>query len=404
MFETASQKSLPGRPKIVHVVVAGDIGGAERFLVNLASRPKVSGADHCVALMTPNPKLRAFFTDAGLQVKDRGPVRENPAAYLWRSYGPSDIAWLGRVLAEEGASLLHAHTYGSHVLAARTGLRHNLPVVRTEHGVRHYRDPSCALNRHWALRHTTLIVAVSAFVARTIAAIAPSAQKKTHVIPNGIDMAQFVPAPFGTDGPFTVVMVCRLDPVKQISLAIEAVAQTADIRLDIVGDGQERIMLEKLVRRIGVESRVRFLGHLADPRAAIAASDAILISSRVEGLPLAVLEAAAMGRPAVAFDCGGVPEIVQDNRTGWLVRDHTVEALAAALAQAKASRARAAEFGTAAREWVVSRFGIDGMCKGYADVYKELTGRRSRKQPLSLQSDGTPDISDLRQISPMADR
>ena len=128
----------PSRIKVVHVVVAGQIGGAERFLVSLATRPELSGADHCVALMTPNPKLHAFFADAGLRVHDRGPVRENPLAYLWRSWGPRDIAWLGRVLREEGADLIHAHTHGSLVLAARAGLRYGLPVLRTEHNVRHY--------------------------------------------------------------------------------------------------------------------------------------------------------------------------------------------------------------------------------------------------------------------------
>ena len=360
------------RPKDVHVVVAGEIGGAERFLVNLASRPELSGADHCVALMTPNPKLRAFFADAGLRMRDRGPVRENPAATLWRSYGPTDIAWLGRVFAEEGASLLHAHTYGSHILAVRTALRHHLPVVRTEHGVRHYRDPSCALFRHWALRNTNRILAVSAYVARTVAAVAPYAREKIQVVPNGIDMTQFAPMPARTDGPFTFVMVCRLDPVKQVSVAIEAVARTAEVRLDILGDGQEREKLKKLVRRRGIESRVRFLGHLPDPRPVVAASDAIINCSRVEGLPLSVIEAAAMQRPTVAFDCGGVPEIVQDGRTGWLVREHSVGALAAALAEASASRPRAAELGVAARKWVEARFGIDVMCKAYGAVYREL--------------------------------
>ncbi|MDE2133797.1 MAG: glycosyltransferase [Alphaproteobacteria bacterium] len=362
------------RPKIVHVVVAGDIGGAERFLVNLASRPDASGADHCVALMTPNPKLRAFFADAGLHIRDRGPVGENPAAYLWRSYGPADIAWLGRILAEEGAGLLHAHTYGSHVLAARTGLRHELPLLRTEHGVRHYRDPSCALNRHWALRHTTRIVAVSEFVARTVAAVAPYAREKTRVIPNGIDLAHFRPVPPPADGPFTISTVSRLDPIKRIALAIEAAARTPGVRLNIVGEGGEREKLERLARKRGVEGRVQFLGHLADPRPAIAASDIVINCTREEGLGLAVIEAAAMRRPAVAFDCGGIPEIVQDRRTGWLVRDHTVDALAAALAEAAASRSQAAELGINARAWMEARFGIDAMCKSYAVVYRELAG------------------------------
>jgi glycosyltransferase involved in cell wall biosynthesis len=366
------ETSPPNRPKVVHVVVAGEIGGAERFLVNLASRPELSGADHCLALMTPNPKLRAFFADAGLSIRDRGPVRENPAATLWRSFGPADISWLGRVLLEEDASLLHAHTFGSHILAARVGLRHNLPVVRTEHGVRHYRDPSCALFRHWALRHTDRIVAVSAFVARTIAAVAPHAREKIQVIPNGIDMTYFHRAPPPVDGPFTFSVVSRLEPVRRVALAIEAATRMPDVRLNIAGEGSEREKLERLARERGVASRVRFLGYLRDPRPAIAASDAAINCTREEGLGFAVIEAAAMQRPAVAFDGGGIPEIVQDRRTGWLVREDSVSALAAALTAASASRIRAAELGVAARNWVESKFGIDAMCKSYAAIYREF--------------------------------
>ena len=123
------------RPKVVHVVVAGDIGGAERLLVDLALRPEQSGADHCVALMTPNPQLREMISAAGVTIRDRGPVRENPLAYLWRSFGPADVAWLEHVLTDEGASVVHVHTFGSHILGVRAALRRHLPVLRTEHGI-----------------------------------------------------------------------------------------------------------------------------------------------------------------------------------------------------------------------------------------------------------------------------
>ena len=366
------QQSSPRRPKVVHVVVAGEVGGAERFLVNLASRPELSGADHCLALMTPNPKLRAFFTDAGLRIHDRGPVHENPLAYVWRSFGPADLAWLGRVLREEKADLLHAHTYGSHILAARASLKYSLPVVRTEHGVRHYRDPSCALGRHWALRHTSRIVAISGFVARTVGDLAPYARHKIEVIPNGIDMERFHPVPPVADGPFTFSVVCRLEPVKRVDLAIEAVARTADVRLNIAGEGSQRDALERLARRRGIEGRVRFLGHLGDPRPAIAAADAVVNCTREEGLGLAVIEAAAMGRPTVAFAGGGIPEIVEDRRTGWLVSEDSIAGLAAAMAEAAASRPHAAELGLNARDRVQSRFDIATMCRAYAAVYREL--------------------------------
>ncbi len=372
MFELQRKISLSRHPKVVHVVVAGAIGGAEHFLVNLATRPELSGADHCLALMTPNPALRAFFTNAGLHIRDRGGVQENPLAYLWHSFGPADIAWLGQVLLEEKADLLHAHTFGSHILAARTALRHELPVVRTEHGVRHYRDPSCALFRHWALRHTTRIAAVSAHVAQTVAGIAPHARSRIQVILNGIDTTWFAPTPPRTEGPFTFAMVCRLEPVKQISVAIEAMARTPGVRLDIVGEGDERARLETLVKKRGVKDRVCLLGFRSDPRPVVAAADAVINCSRMEGLPLSLMEAAAQQRPAVAFDCGGIPEIVEDRRTGWLVQEHSVDGLAAALAEAAADRPRVAEFGAEARRRAETRFRVENMCEAYGIVYREL--------------------------------
>ncbi|MDE1985968.1 MAG: glycosyltransferase family 4 protein [Alphaproteobacteria bacterium] len=361
-----------GRPKVIHVIVAGQVGGAERFLVDLASRPELSGADHCIALMTPNPKLRAFLSGAGLNVRDRGPVREDPLTYLWRSFGPADTLWLRRVLLEEGANIIHAHTFGSHILAARAGLQNKLPVVRTEHGVRHYRDPSCALYRHWALRHTDRIAAISAFVARTVAAVAPHAMEKIQIIPNGVDMTYFHRTPPASNDAFTFSIVSRLEPIKRVALAIEAAARTSDIRLNIVGEGSERKKLEKLASGLGVENRINFLGYLHDPRPAVAASDAIINCTREEGLGLSVIEAAAMQKPAVAFDCGGIPEIVQDGRTGWLVRAQSVDALAAAMKAASTSRSQAAEFGINARNWVEGKFAIDTMCKNYAAIYREF--------------------------------
>jgi glycosyltransferase involved in cell wall biosynthesis len=362
------------RPVVAHVVVAGQIGGAERFLINLASRPELSGADHCVALMTTNPKLRVLFADAGLRIRDRGPVRENPLAYLWRSFGPTDIVWLKRVLLQEGANVVHAHTFGSHLLAVRAALRQNLPVVRTEHGVGHYRDPSCALFRHWAIRNTDRILAVSAYVARTISAKAPYAMERIQIIPNGIDTTYFNCTPPQRDGLFTFAVISRLEPIKRVAFAIEAVAQTPGVRLLIAGEGSERRKLEALAGKHGINARVEFLGYLPDPRRAIVASNAVINCTRDEGLGLAVMEAASMQRPAVAFAGGGISEIVQDRRTGWLVTEDSVRALAAALAEASASRPRAIQFGIEARRYVESKFGIDGMCESHAAVYRGLTG------------------------------
>ena len=97
----------------MHVVVAGEIGGAERLLVDLASRPEETGADHQIALFTPNRALASFFVRAGLRVHDRGPVREDPVSYLFRALGPGDYF---------GEMALIDHSYRSAKITAETEL------------------------------------------------------------------------------------------------------------------------------------------------------------------------------------------------------------------------------------------------------------------------------------------
>jgi glycosyltransferase involved in cell wall biosynthesis len=357
--------------------VAGDIGGAERLLVDLALRPEQSGADHCVALMTPNPQLREMIRAAGVTIRDRGPVRENPLAYLWRSFGPADVAWLEHILTDEGASVVHVHTFGSHILGVRAALRRNLPVLRTEHGIHHYLDLSCSLYRDWALQKTDCVVAVSDYVGRFVERKAPYARHKLRVIRNGVDATYFHPEEPPREGPFTFALVCRLEPWKRVDLVIGAVARVPHILLRIAGSGSARRKLQALARDLRVDDRICFLGYRPDPRPVIAESHAAINSSRDEPLGLSVLEAFAMQRPVVAFAGGGIPEIVQDGRTGWLVHENSVEALAARLFEASANRQRAATLGANARAFIDRECRIEDMCRGYARAYSELHGTAS---------------------------
>jgi glycosyltransferase involved in cell wall biosynthesis len=357
---------------VVHVVVAGHLGGAEHFLVNLASRANLTGVDHCVALMTPNPKLRDHFVKAGLRLRDRGPAKENLAAYLWRSFGFREIAWLRRVLQEEGASLIHVHTFGSQILAARVARQLDIPLVRTEHGVGVYRDPTRAFLRRWALRRADRIVAVSEFVKQAVEEADPTVRSRVRVVRNGVDTSHFRPDPNRPDGPFMFSMLTRLERVKRVDLAIEALPLVPDAYMEIFGEGSQRPALERLASVRGVRHRVKFCGYCADAPAAISRSDASINCTREEGLGLAVIEAAAMERASVAFAGGGIPEVIEDGRTGWLTGDYSAAGFAAAMRKA-ADRARAREFGVNARKRAIELFDIDRMCRDYALIYDELT-------------------------------
>ena len=370
------------RTRVVHVVVAGEIGGAERMLVDLASRADTSGAEHAVALMTPTSSLGALFRRAGLRVHDRGPVRENAAAFLWRSLGPADVAWLARVLRDERADIAQLHTFASQVVGTRAAERTGARILRTEHSTRVYDDPSCWPFSRWSLRRADAAVAISRHVLAVAVAKAPWCAAKIRVVRNGVDVVRFAPRPRAADAsaPFRFVLVGRLEPRKGVDVALDAFAEMKGphaiaSRLDIVGDGAERGSLEKRAKDHGIEDRVRFLGYMDDPRDVIAAADAMLCSSRQEGLGIALLEAMAMGVPVVAVPVGGVPEIVGDNETGLLATDGSASALAARMRDACSSRDRTRALGDAARAFVVSSCSIDAMCAGYAAVYDALSPR-----------------------------
>jgi glycosyltransferase involved in cell wall biosynthesis len=359
--------------RVLHVVVAGDIGGAERLLVDLASRPSLSGAEHAIALMTPNPKLREYLMRIGIRVIDRGPVRENPLAYLWRSLGPRDTAWLADVIAREGAKIAHLHTFQSHVVGTRAAHRAGVKILRTEHHIQYFVDPSTSAFTRWSLERADAVVAISDYVAEFVARSAPRARKKMRTVRNGVDADYFAPRPWPVSSPsdaFTFVVVCRLEPWKHVELVVEAMRSVPGARLVIAGDGSERARLEALARPLG--SRVAFLGYCADPREAFASGHVAVSGARDEPLGLSVLEAQAMGRPVVAFTGGGIPEIVRDGETGWLVQERSVDALAARMREAASDIEQARRMGEAAGRYVDREHRIERMCDGYGAVYASL--------------------------------
>lgn len=362
--------SVGSRLRVMHVVVGGDIGGAERVVVDLATRPQQTGADHQVALITPNRRLAAYLEQAGLRVHDRGPAGEDPIAYLVRALGSSDVSWLAALLVAERIDVVHTHTFGSHVLGTRAALRARAPQLRTEHHVMHYTELSSSLFTRWAAARTDRIVTVSEYVRRAIGATAPRVADRATVVRNGVDTSYWAPrsAPDDADaGAFRVGVVCRLTGWKRVGLAIEAAAR-ACVELVVVGDGEDRAALEQHARSL--RANVAFVGYQADPRPWVARCDAILSTARDEPLGLSLLEALSMGRPVLAFAGGGIPEIVEHGVTGWLVRDATADAMAAALVRWRDDRPALRRMGDAARRFAVERCAVERMCDLYASAYR----------------------------------
>jgi glycosyltransferase involved in cell wall biosynthesis len=375
--------------RVLHVVAAGEIGGAERVVADLAGAGADGRSQHAVALFSPLPALGDFLRDSGAQVHDAGSVRENAVGYLHRALGGAATDWLRALLRRQSITVVHLHTFASQVLGTRAARAVGLPVLRTEHSTRVYRNHACWPFSCWSLRRVDAAVAVSAYVRRVALARAPWAAPKMTVIPNGV--ASLSAAPKANDppstasgaddakaaGPFRFVAVGRLEPRKGLTLALAALARVraagVDAVLDIVGDGEDRAALTAETQRLGLCHAVTFHGFQSDPSPLVARADAALSSAREEALGLALLEAMAAGRPVVAVPIGGIPELVTDGQTGWLAAHRSVDALAAVMTDAASDRARARHRGQQARAFVTQRYTRAAMRDQYQSLYERLT-------------------------------
>jgi colanic acid/amylovoran biosynthesis glycosyltransferase len=156
-------------------------------------------------------------------------------------------------------------------------------------------------------------------------ACSPALWDRIIASPLGIDTQAITPAPFReSPRPFTLTYVGRLAPEKGQSLLLEAVARLrgagCDVRVRLVGDGPDRAILERQAARESIESAVIFEGHVSAERLAVCyqETDAFVLTSLFEGIPMVLMEAMAMEIACVAPRITGIPELIEDGISGLL--------------------------------------------------------------------------------------
>ncbi|HEX8988773.1 MAG TPA: glycosyltransferase [Rhodocyclaceae bacterium] len=209
-------------------------------------------------------------------------------------------------------------------------------------------------------------------------------------IPTGIDFGAFRPrheraatrqALGFADGEFIVLMVGVIRAVKRHEVALRALAalqeRLPNARLVLAGDGPMRGDMEALAVQLGLGAKVSFLGHREDVPDLMNAADCLLLTSRSEGVPQAVTQALGLGLPVVATRVGGVPELIDDGRTGLLVPAENADAVAAALARLAADPALARQLGAQGRDHVLAHFSAEAMLDATEALYARLLESRS---------------------------
>lgn len=178
------------------------------------------------------------------------------------------------------------------------------------------------------------------------------------VVPNVTGGLAVQPVEETGEPPGYLLFVGRLRIRKGVEVLLEALRDLRDVRLLIAGDGEHREALERKTAELGLGSKVRFLGRCdaARVRGLLKGAAALVVPSTYEGMPLVVLEAMESGVPVVASAVSGIPEVVEDGRTGWLVAPEDPQGLARALAEVLNRPDEARRRGEAGRQRVDDRF------------------------------------------------
>jgi glycosyltransferase involved in cell wall biosynthesis len=216
----------------------------------------------------------------------------------------------------------------------------------------------------WVLRHANAVIAMSRAMADQLATGGVPVNR-IHVIHNAIDPAEHSVGGSGSSwrrrwgisaDEVVLGVIGRLSPEKGQQIFLEAfqgvVARSPNRRAVLVGDGPEKERLRQLVRRLGLANHVLFTGHDSHIEELYPALDLVVIPSLSEGLPNVLLESLLYGRPVVATEVGGIPEILKPAGGGWLVPPGNVLALEHAMLDALQDTARRTSSGSAGLEYV----------------------------------------------------
>jgi glycosyltransferase involved in cell wall biosynthesis len=193
-----------------------------------------------------------------------------------------------------------------------------------------------------------------------------------RTIPYGIRWQDGRPAAREFAGP-TVVALGRLTRQKGFDVLLRALARLDDASAVIVGDGPEATALERLRAELGLDGRVRFAGWVDDPAALVRSADALVLPSRYEALPLAILEAMHAGLPVVATDVGSIREEVRAGETGLLVPAEDPVALASAIDDVL-DPAIGRAMGARAKDVASQQFTSERMARDFELLYRMLLG------------------------------
>ena len=271
--------------------------------------------------------------------------------------------------------VLHAHWWFPNGLVGTwTARMADRPLITTLHGtdVRLARTVAFARPgfRH-VMQHSAAVTAVSQFLANEAQEIVSGVAPTVAPMPVATELF----SPGGQRQPNRILFVGRLNAQKGIEMLLRALSLTQFmVTLDVIGDGGDAVRLREMAEGLGVTERVRWIGALPQHKLTeyYRSAAALVVPSVNEGLGLVAVEAQLCETPVIAFDSGGLSDVVQNDRTGILVTEISAGALAAAIDSLLARPDRGAALGAAGRLHALATFAPESVARRYADLYRSV--------------------------------
>lgn len=353
-----------------------NVGGLERIVSCLARRIDTNRFEPSVCCLL----RKGFFTP---ELEAAGiPVHVIPEDARGRTR--KSIMALAKLLKRERIDAIHTHNTHPFVEGAIAASLARTPIrIHTDHS-RAFPDHQRYMIAERLVSHLVdRVVAVSQHSRNDLIEFEHISPRKIDVIANGVDMR---PEPFDVaelkatlglaDNWPIAISVSRLTEQKGTHYFVDAMpavlAQYPRAKFLIVGDGELRPELEQQAAALGIESAVEFFGYRKDVPRFLAVSDIFVSSSIWEGMPLGLLEVMAYGKPIVGASVGGVPEVIRDGSTGFLVPPRSPQAIAGKILGLASDRDLAARMGASAQALYYEKFTEKSMVGNYEQLVLRL--------------------------------
>lgn len=362
--------------KVLHVTFNMEIGGTEQVIKQLVLGADARRFDHEVLCIDGRiGSIGAQLQALGFRVHS---LKRKPGFDFELIRGIRSLVRSSRI------DVLHCHQYTPFSYGVLAALGVPVRVIFTEHGRffpdRHY-FKRLLVNPLLATR-AQHISAISKATADALARYDYMPHRRIKVIYNGIeDVSKGVLSRESlldelglSPSQRYVGTIARLQPIKNQELmlrAFESVSRVVpDLELIIIGDGPSRKHLEVLADQLGLVESVHFPGFLENPQKFMQVFEVFLLSSLSEGTSMTLLEAMSFGKPCIATDVGGNPEVVVDGKTGLVTPSDDVHGFAAAILDLVSNEGKQLEMGKAGRRRFEQHFSLSCMTDQYQHLYQ----------------------------------